>query len=126
MAQHPETGARNTVGAHPDNWMDVIFNHPHNAADGEGTLTSKKWADEFGQYNLHLKCKSCLHERCNTPNMLAILCEWDAKLADVARPLRCSVCGQKKCVARASALATFNDTCRLARKAYAVNVRPRS
>jgi hypothetical protein len=58
-------------------------------------------SDEFGQYILYLKCESCLHERRTTPNMLANLCGWDAKLVDVTRQLRCSVCGQKKCTARA-------------------------
>jgi hypothetical protein len=61
----------------------------------------EKLADEFGQYILYLKCESCLHERRTTPNMLAKLCGWDANLSDVARRLRCSICGQKKCTARA-------------------------
>ena len=61
----------------------------------------EKLADEFGQYELHLKCESCLHERRTTPHLLANLCGWDAKLVEVARRLRCSVCGQKKCTARA-------------------------
>ena len=61
----------------------------------------EKLADEFGQYVLYLKCESCLHERRTTPHLLAKLCGWDAKLADVARRLRCSVCGKRKCVARA-------------------------
>ena len=60
-----------------------------------------KLADEFGQYVLYLKCESCLHERRTTPHLLANLCGWDAKLADVARRLRCSVCGKRKCTARA-------------------------
>jgi hypothetical protein len=62
---------------------------------------TEKLADEFGQYILYLKCESCLHERRTTPNVLANLCGWDAILIDVARWLRCSVYGQKKCTARA-------------------------
>jgi hypothetical protein len=61
----------------------------------------RKLADEFGQYVLYLKCESCLHERRTTPHMLANLCGWNANLADVVRRLRCSICGQKKCAARA-------------------------
>jgi len=61
----------------------------------------EKLADEFGQYELYLKCESHLHERRTTPHLLANLCGRDAKLIDVARRLRCSVCGQKKCTARA-------------------------
>ncbi|MDB6042433.1 MAG: hypothetical protein JWM63_984 [Gammaproteobacteria bacterium] len=61
----------------------------------------EKLADEFGQYVLYRKCESCLNERRNTPHLLAKLCGWDAKLTDVVRRLRCSICGQKKCAARA-------------------------
>jgi hypothetical protein len=57
-------------------------------------------SDEFGQYELYLKCESCLHERRTTPHLLASFCGWDAKLTDVVRRLRCSICGQKKCAAR--------------------------
>jgi hypothetical protein len=63
-----------------------------------------KLADEFGQYELYLKCESCLHERRTTPHLLANLCGWDARLTDVARRLRCSVCGKRKCTARAVAI----------------------
>jgi hypothetical protein len=62
----------------------------------------EKLADEFGQYVLYLKCESCLHERRTTPHLLANICGWDAKLTDVARRLRCSVCGKRKCTARAA------------------------
>ncbi len=61
----------------------------------------ERLSDEFGQYVLFLKCESCLHERKTTPNLLAKICGWDAKLHDVARRLRCSVCHKKKCTARA-------------------------
>jgi len=60
-----------------------------------------KLSDEFGQYVLYLKCESCLHERRTTPNVLAALCGWDARLDDVARRMRCSICHKKKCTARA-------------------------
>jgi hypothetical protein len=64
-------------------------------------LEIKKLSDEFGQYTLILKCGSCLRERHCTPHLLAKLCGWDTKLEDVARRMRCSVCGKKKCTARA-------------------------
>jgi hypothetical protein len=64
-------------------------------------LKIKKLSDEFGQYVLILKCGSCLHERHTTPHLLANLCGWDASLEDVARRMRCSVCGKKQCPARA-------------------------
>jgi hypothetical protein len=60
-----------------------------------------KLSDEFGQYTLVLKCESCLRERHTTPHLLAKICGWEAKLEDVARRMRCSVCGKKKCTARA-------------------------
>jgi hypothetical protein len=61
----------------------------------------EKLADEFGQYELYLKCESCLHERHTTPHLLAKICGWDARLTDVVRRLRCSVCGKHQCTARA-------------------------
>jgi hypothetical protein len=64
-------------------------------------LKITKLGDEFGQYELILKCGSCLRERHTTPHLLANICGWDAKLEDVARRMRCSVCGAKKCTARA-------------------------
>ena len=60
-----------------------------------------KLSDEFGQYELHLKCGSCLHERRASPHTLAKLCGWDARLDDVVRRMRCSICGKKKCTALA-------------------------
>jgi hypothetical protein len=60
-----------------------------------------KLSDEFGQYTLVLTCGSCLRERRTTPHLLAKLCGWDAKLEDVARRMRCSICGKKQCTARA-------------------------
>ena len=67
-------------------------------------LVITKLSDEFGQYTLVLSCGSCLRERRCTPDLLAKLCGWDAKLDDVARRMRCSVCGAKKCTARAVAM----------------------
>jgi hypothetical protein len=61
----------------------------------------EKLSDEFGQYVLILKCESCLRERRTTPNMIAHICGWDARLEDVARRMRCATCGAKKCTARA-------------------------
>jgi hypothetical protein len=64
-------------------------------------LKVERLSDEFGQYELILKCESCLREWHTTPHMVANICGWDARLADVARRMRCSVCGKKKCAARA-------------------------
>jgi hypothetical protein len=60
-----------------------------------------KLSDEFGQYLLILKCAECGHERASDPHTLGRLCGWDAKLTDVAKRLRCSKCGRKKCTLRA-------------------------
>lgn len=56
-----------------------------------------KLSDEFGQYTLVLKCAECGHERKAEPQTLARLCGWDARLADVAKRMRCSKCGKKRC-----------------------------
>jgi len=61
----------------------------------------ERLSDEFGQYELHLKCENCAHERRVFPKTLAHLCGWDAKVNDVASRLRCSKCGQRRCTARA-------------------------
>lgn len=61
----------------------------------------EKLSDEFGQYVLILKCGSCLRERRTTPNMIARITGWDARLVDVAKRMRCSTCGAKACSARA-------------------------
>jgi hypothetical protein len=60
-----------------------------------------KLSDEFGQYQLILKCAECGHERSSDPHTLGRLCGWDAKLSDVAKRMRCSKCGKKKCTLRA-------------------------
>ena len=59
-----------------------------------------KLSDEFGQYTLVLKCSACGHERATEPHTLGRLCGWDARLEDVAKRLRCSKCGMKKCALR--------------------------
>lgn len=64
-------------------------------------LKITKLSDEFGQYTLILKCDSCLRERRTTPNLLAHICGWEARLEDVARRMRCATCGAKKCSVRA-------------------------
>jgi hypothetical protein len=60
-----------------------------------------KLSDEFGQYTLVLKCAACSHERTAEPHTLGRLCGWDARLEDVAKRMRCSKCGKKKCTVRA-------------------------
>ncbi len=57
--------------------------------------------DEFGQYVLVLSCAQCGHERKAEPLVLGRLCGWDARLADVAKRMRCSKCGAKRCTLRA-------------------------
>ena len=61
----------------------------------------EKLSDEFGQYELILKCAACGHERRILPRSLANVCGWDAKLEEVTRRLRCSKCGERRCTARA-------------------------
>src|SRR5580700_2871474 len=59
----------------------------------------EKLSDEFGQYTLEFKCSACGHERIADPHTLGRLCGWNAKLEDVAKRMRCSMCGKKKCTA---------------------------
>jgi hypothetical protein len=66
-----------------------------------GPFHIDKLSDEFGQYTLVLKCTACGHERASEPRTLGRLCGWDARLEDVAKRLRCSKCGMKKCGLRA-------------------------
>jgi rRNA maturation protein Nop10 len=56
-----------------------------------------KLSDEFGQYTLVMKCAECGHERKAEPLALGRLCGWDARLEDVAKRMRCSKCGKKRC-----------------------------
>ncbi len=60
-----------------------------------------KLSDEFGQYTLVLKCAECGHERKAEPLTLGRLCGWDARLEDVAKRMRCSRCGKKRCTLKA-------------------------
>jgi ribosomal protein L44E len=60
-----------------------------------------KLSDEFGQYSLVLKCAECGHERKAEPLTLGRLCGWDARLEDVAKRMRCSKCGKKRCTLKA-------------------------
>lgn len=60
-----------------------------------------KLSDEFGQYTLVLKCAQCGHERKAEPTTLGRLCGWDAKLEDIAKRMRCSKCGKKRCTLKA-------------------------
>ena len=60
-----------------------------------------KLSDEFGQYTLVLKCAECSHERKAEPLTLGRLCGWDARLEDVAKRMRCSKCGKKRCALKA-------------------------
>ena len=58
-------------------------------------------SDEFGQYQLYLRCASCGHERQSYPHTLANFSGWDATLSQIEKRLRCSKCGQKSCHIRA-------------------------
>jgi ribosomal protein L44E len=60
-----------------------------------------KLSDEFGQYTLVLKCAECGHERKAEPLTLGRLCGWDARLEDIAKRMRCSKCGKKRCTLKA-------------------------
>jgi rRNA maturation protein Nop10 len=60
-----------------------------------------KLSDEFGQYTLVLKCAECGHERKAEPRTLGRLCGWDARLEDIAKRMRCSKCGKKRCTLKA-------------------------
>jgi ribosomal protein L44E len=66
-----------------------------------GEFHIDKLSDEFGQYTLVLKCSACGHERTAEPHTLGRLCGWDARLEDVAKRMRCSKCGKKRCALRA-------------------------
>lgn len=61
----------------------------------------QKLSDEFGQYTLVLKCAECGHERKAEPTTLGRLCGWDARLEDIAKRMRCSKCGKKRCTLKA-------------------------
>jgi hypothetical protein len=59
-------------------------------------LKVDKLSDEFGHYDLFIKC-ACGHMRQTNPQTLAKFLGWDIKLADLAKRLRCSKCGKKNC-----------------------------
>jgi hypothetical protein len=61
----------------------------------------ERLSDEFGQYDLELRCGACGHQRTTLPESLARIFGWSAKLADVAARLRCSRCDAKRCELRA-------------------------
>lgn len=63
-------------------------------------LSIDRLSDEFGQYVIFLEC-ACGHTRRCNPSTLAALAGWDARLADVAKRMRCSKCDQRRCKARA-------------------------
>ena len=66
-----------------------------------GAFHIDKLSDEFGQYTLVLKCAECGHERKAEPMTLGRLCGWDARLDDIAKRMRCSKCGKKRCTLKA-------------------------
>jgi hypothetical protein len=66
-------------------------------------LHIKILSDEFGQYDIYLRCE-CGHIRRCFPKTLASIAGWSAKLDDVVKRLRCSKCHQKKCTARTVAM----------------------
>jgi hypothetical protein len=66
-----------------------------------GGFNIEKLSDEFGQYTLVLNCAECGHERKADPATLGRLCGWDSRLTDVAKRMRCSKCGKKRCSLRA-------------------------
>jgi hypothetical protein len=61
----------------------------------------EKLGDQFGQYELELKCAGCGHVRRTTPHLLGRICGWDATLEVVASRMRCSSCGRRRCEVRA-------------------------
>ena len=73
----------------------------------------QRLSDEFGQYLLVIKCAGCAHERRAYPNLLAHICGWDAKLADLEKRLRCSKCGKKSCHVRAIEMQKNNETTKI-------------
>jgi hypothetical protein len=62
-------------------------------------LKVDKLSDEFGQYEILLKCGSCDHARKCYPNTLAAFAGWDARLDDVVKRLRCTKCDERRCTA---------------------------
>jgi hypothetical protein len=75
-------------------------------------LHIEKLSDEFGQYEIHLRCE-CGHSRRCHPHTLAAFAGWEAKLADVVKRMRCTKCSARKCTAR-----TVRDTAPRGYKAH--------
>ena len=69
----------------------------------------EKLGDQFAQYELELKFEGCGHVRRTTPHLLARICGWDAPLEVVARRMRCSSCGRRRCEGRAVAVLKPGD-----------------
>jgi hypothetical protein len=88
--------AMHTVVQLRHHWMDTLARVRQQSAM-PGGFHIEKLSDEFGQYTLILKCAECGHERKTEPTTLGRLCGWDARLADVAKRMRCSKCGKRRC-----------------------------
>jgi hypothetical protein len=63
-------------------------------------LKVKKLSDEFGRFELQLKCSSCGHERHAYPKSLANLLGWDAPLGEIEKRMRSSKCNKRACKLR--------------------------
>jgi len=90
-----------TVSAPSCNWMDATPVGRQQSCSMSAGFHIDKLSDEFGQYTLVLKCAECGHERKAEPLTLGRLCGWDARLTDVAKRMRCSKCGKKRCTLKA-------------------------
>lgn len=90
-----------TVAAPGSNWMDAALVARQQSKRMSNGFQIDKLSDEFGQYTLVLKCAECGHERKAEPLTLGRLCGWDARLTDVAKRMRCSKCGKKRCSLKA-------------------------
>jgi len=93
-------GLAYTVSAPVEYWMDAGALARNNLSMPFG-FHIDKLSDECGQYTLVLKCAECGHERKAEPHTLGRLCGWDARLEDVAKRMRCSKCGKKRCALKA-------------------------
>ena len=67
-------------------------------------LHIERLSDEFGQYEILLRC-ACGHERRCKPAVLARIAGWDARFEAIVARMRCSKCGKRRCRARVVALA---------------------
>ena len=54
-----------------------------------------KLSDDFGQYDLRIKCRKCNHARLIEPHALAKIVGWESSLEKAATRFRCSTCGAK-------------------------------